>query len=143
VSGLLAVGTGDEEKLAHDEASVEALVTALGAPKEKVIRFRRIKTRNDKSNLVVEFDSDSTRDSALKGSGNLKSDNRYVNVYVYIVTLPPVERMAEKIQRDERNKQIAVLEKDDQGRPRGLHDNKRFYWGIRSGELKRIYDKSN
>ena len=52
------------------------------------------------------------------------------------------ERTIDKRLREERNKRNAALtEKGAEERPRGRYKNKLFYWGIRSGELTRIFDK--
>jgi hypothetical protein len=52
------------------------------------------------------------------------------------------ERMAEKELRDERNKRNGELtEQDTNGRPRGTFNGKKFYWGVRFGELRKIFDK--
>ena len=142
VSGLLAVGGNDEEKLAHDKAGIEGLVTTLGVPKERIIKHQRIITNNDKSNLIlVEFDSSTTRDTALKAASKLRGNNIYNQIYINR-DMTKAERVVEKQLRDERNKRNAALEeKDSGGRPRGRYQNKLFYWGIRFGELRRIFEK--
>jgi hypothetical protein len=143
VSGLLAVGSNDEEKLAHDKTSVADLVAALGVPKESIVRQHRIITNNDKSNLIlVELDSTSTRDEALREAGKLRKIELYKTVYINR-DMTKAERMVEKQLREERNKRnLALEEKDDTGRPRGRHQSKLFHWGIRNGELRRIFDKT-
>lgn len=55
------------------------------------------------------------------------------------------ERMAEKVLRDRRNSLNAELNgRDSVGRQYGLHYGKAFYWGIRYGEVRRIFgEKTN
>jgi hypothetical protein len=51
------------------------------------------------------------------------------------------EQLNEKHCRDERNRLNAQFtEKNAEDKPRGRHGERLFYWGVRSGELRRIYD---
>ncbi len=50
-----------------------------------------------------------------------------------------VERLAEKELRIERNSLNDKLPYVDKGRHYGLQDERKFYWGIRFGELRKIF----
>jgi hypothetical protein len=141
-SGLLPSGSNDDERKAHDKRGVESLVAVLGVPRERILNQQRTITNNDKSNIIlVEFDSHSTRDNALRTAGNLKGNASYERVFISR-DMTKAERMAEKALREERNRRNSALTEKGTGRKsRGLHKGGLFYWGIRFGEIRRIFEK--
>jgi hypothetical protein len=142
VGGLpSAVGDTDAKKAAHENTSVKNLVGKLGAPPREIRSHKRIKVNGKPDLVVIEFADGSTRGMALRGTKRLKEEAKYNGVYVNR-DMTKVERMIEKRLRDERKKLNEELtEKGLGGRPRGRFKDKLFYWGIRSPELKRIFDK--
>ena len=88
-------------------------MSLLGIQKEKIVKHQRIITNNVKSNLVlVEFDSITTKETALKSASKLKEDDNFKQVYINR-DMTRAERIVEKQLRDERNKRNAALEEKD------------------------------
>jgi hypothetical protein len=144
VSGIPEASNGsEEEKAAHDKTSVEALLTALETPLYEMKRFKRVKTNNEKPNLIlIEFGEAVTLPSALRKAKNLRTNDKFKGVYVN-KDMTRTERIIEKRLRDERNWKNKEEMKETGGGewPRGLYESRLFHWGIRSGEVRRIFDK--
>jgi hypothetical protein len=142
VSGLWAAdGDTDAKKAAHDNNSVRNLVDNLGISVKSIKSHKRIKVNGKPDLVIIEFDSETNRNEALKSARKLQGDAKYNMVFIN-KDMTKAERTIDKRLRDERNKRNAGLtEKDAEERPRGRHKNKLFYWGIRPGELRRIFDK--
>jgi hypothetical protein len=79
---------------------------------------------------------------ALKGAKNLRDNDSYKGVYVNR-DMTRTERIIQKQLRDDRNKRNNEdLKETGKGKwPRGTHGGKLFHWGIRDGEVRRIFDK--
>jgi hypothetical protein len=84
-----AVGDTEEAKTTFEKADVAALMTTLGSSIDgKKIEFsvdeiRRVKTNNDKLSLiVVDLGHEKSRDLALRGSKNLKGNDKYNQVFI-------------------------------------------------------------
>jgi hypothetical protein len=116
VSGLpAAVGDTEEAKTAFDKANVEALMTTLDSSIDgkkidfSVDEIRRVKTNNDKLSLiVVDLGHEESRDLALRGSKNMKGNDKYNQVFINKDTTK-AERAVEKRLREERRKLNAEL----------------------------------
>ena len=119
---------------------MDRLLLALDISRDKVVSQKRIRTKYEKTNLIqVEFRYHRFRDKALKESAELMNNPDFQNVNIN-KDKTRAERLIEKELRVERNKRNAALEnKDEEERPLGSHNGKRFYWGIRFGELRRIF----
>jgi hypothetical protein len=80
---------------------------------------------------------------ALKGAKNLRDSDTYKEVYVSR-DLTRTERLIQNQLRDERNKKNNEdLKETGAGKyPRGSYQGKLFHWGIRDGEVRRIFDTS-
>ena len=143
ISGLPIRGDSDEERTTNDEKNVDTVLSCVGLARSTVQRQVRLKCNNPDANLVlVEFKDYKDRDSALSRSGELKKISDFKRVFLNR-DMTMAERLAEKELRAERSKlNEALPDKDSQGRPRGTHNGKRFYWGVRSGELRRIFDRA-
>jgi hypothetical protein len=143
ISNLLKTGTNDNEIETNDTSSVNKILDILEIDREKVRRTSRIKTSNPNSNLIlVEFKEKEYQTTALRNWSNVKSVEEFKNLYIN-KDKTKAERMAESKLRAERNRLNQELpDKDSIGRPISAsegNNNRRFYWGIRFGELKKIY----
>jgi hypothetical protein len=145
VSGIRESGANDDEKKLNDDAVVNDIVSTLGIDSACVVNHNRIRTNrsnaSERPDLIrIEFASDNDRTKALSRSVNLKSLDRFKSVYLNR-DMTRLERMNEKNCRDQRNELNSKLtEKDSAGRPRGKLGDRLFYWGVRSGQLRRIFD---
>jgi hypothetical protein len=141
ISGLVE-GAGPVE----DEAEVSKVLEILGV-KAKANRVRRIGTkaagsdeerRQNRARLVVvELIDREARDTALRNGKNLRPS--YDGVYVNRDRTQN-EMLMEKELLRQRNERNSLLENED-GRLRFSIDaksSKRWYWGIRWGELRKI-----
>ena len=76
---------------------------------------------------------------ALRESTKLRNNPDFQNVYINRDKTRS-ERLLDKELRVERSKRNATLEEqDEEGRHLGSYNGKKFYWGIRFGELRRIF----
>ena len=144
VSGLPEPGGGTEaEKDAHDQASVEELLGKLSTQLVNLKSHKRIKTKNNEkpSLMLIEFHEACCVPVALSNSKKLRTNTKFKGVYIN-KDMTKTERIIGKQLRDERKRLNAMLtEKGDGEWPRGRHQGKLFHWGIRDGELRRIFDK--
>jgi hypothetical protein len=144
ISGIPETGNDENEKLTNDNGRVEEVLNAVGLSRNTVQRQVRLRSpMNPNAKLIlVEFTEVEHRDTALKRSGVLKTNQSFKDVYLN-QDMTKAERVAERDLRKERNELNASLpDKDGVGRQRGEHNGRKFYWGIRSGELRRIYDRT-
>ena len=143
ISNLNRVGANETEIQTNDTASVNKIMTILDITQDKIRKITRLKTQNTNANLIlVEFKEKEYQTTALRNWKDVKSVEEYKNLYIN-KDKTKAERMAESKLRAERNKRNEELpEKDAQGRPISAAEgsqNRKFYWGIRFGELKKIY----
>jgi len=91
--------------------------------------------------LLVKLDTIENQKIAVQNSKKLKEIQEYKTVYINIDKTEN-ERILESKLRAERNKRNAELPnvvEDSEGRLRyNVYKEKKYYWGIRSGELKWI-----
>ena len=140
ISGLTKVGKDEKEIEVNDRANVDKLLDVLEMSREQVMNQKRIITRNDKTDLIlVEFKQVEYSTKALRGAKNLATRDEYKGVYVN-KDKTKAERLAEKELRMERNSLNDKLPYVEKGRHYGLQNEKKFYWGIRYGELRKIFE---
>ena len=140
ISGINKVGTNADEINVNDLEMVDEVLQKLKVSRDNVTKQSRLETGNSNSNLiVVEFKETQYLNRALMHSSSLKEQDKFKQVYINRDKTRD-ERKYERLLRQERNKRNSDLTvKDEQGRPYGLHNDKKFYWGIRYDELNRIY----
>jgi hypothetical protein len=82
VSGIAEAPNGSEkEKAAHYKTSVEALLTALETPLYEMKSHKRIKTNNEKPNLIlIEFHRFDSADMVAESLSNAKKAENERNV---------------------------------------------------------------
>ena len=140
VSGLTKVGKDENEIEANDKANVDKVLEVIEMSREQVMNQTRIKTRNEKTDLIlIEFKQVEYRTKALRGAKNLATREEFKGVYVN-KDKTRVERLAEKELRIERNSLNDKLPYVDKGRHYGLQNERKYYWGIRFGELRKIFE---
>jgi hypothetical protein len=147
VSGIPEAPNGsEEEKAAHDKTSVEALLTALGTRLTDMKSHKRIKTNYEKPNLILiefhRFDSADMVAEPLSNAKKLRTNETFKGVYINR-DMTKAERIIEKRLRDESNRKNEedLRETGDGEGPCRLYQGRRFHWGIRLGEVRRIFDK--
>ena len=143
ISNLKKVGANETEIQTNDTASVNKIMSILDINQDKIRKITRIKTQNTNANLIlVEFKEKEYQTTALRNWNDVKSEEEFNNLFIN-KDKTKAERMADSKLRAERNKRNEELpEKDAQGRPISASEgsqNRKFYWGIRFGELKKIY----
>ena len=128
VSGLKVIAENDETSGDAEVRVVDELLEELDLTRDNVKRQVRIKTKNEKTNLILlEFENSASRIKALKLAARLKNSVTFPGVYIN-KDKTKLERSADRELREERNKRNNNLsEKDEQGRPRGTHEGKKFY----------------
>ena len=140
ISGLKKLGSSEAEIASNDTKEVDRPFMALNISRDDVISQKRIKTSYEKANLIqIEFRSSSDRMKALRESTKLRNNPDFQNVYINRDKTRS-EMLLDKELRVERSKRNATLEEqDEEGRPLGSDNGKKFYWGIRFDELRRIF----
>ena len=143
ISGLPETGGTESEKESNDLAKVDSLLNVLGLSRSTVSRQVRLKVHNPNAKLVlVEFNDVSLKEAALSRAGKLRNEPAFNRIFLNR-DMTKAERVAEKELRDEPNKlNKALPDKDSEGRPCGKFNGKPFHWGVRSGELRRIFDRT-
>jgi hypothetical protein len=131
-----------EERKKHDEVTIEALLKVLGTNIRETCNHRRIEINGKPSLVIVEFKDPVNVPYALKEAKNLRENDSYKGVYVNR-DMTRTERFIQKQLRDERNKKNKedLKETSNGNYPRGDYQGKLFHWGIRDGEVRRIFDK--
>ncbi len=147
ISGIPAA-TNPTESKEHDQEQINSLLKALepNLSIKNTKRVVRLKKKNNNRNeqpelLLVELDTIENQKIAVQNSKKLKEIQEYKTVYINIDKTEN-ERILESKLRAERNKRNAELPnvvEDSEGRLRyNVYKEKKYYWGIRSGELKWI-----
>ena len=146
ISGI-ASATNPAESKTHDEDQVDLLLKAiepnlsLGNTK-RVIRLKKKNNRNEQPELLlVELDTVVNQKLVIQNTKKLKENQQLKSVYINNDKTDN-ERILESKLRVERNKRNAALPNvidGTDGRLRyNVFNDKKYYWGIRSGELKWI-----
>lgn len=126
---IFGLKRNDDRKI--DEQQAIDLIGALSVPREKINRVTRLLSKQPSLSsrpppVLVEFNADSTRDSALKATRNLKGKDMYNGVTIS-PDLTPNERAGLK-----REQAICdQLNKD-------LPGDSPFIWRVRNGERAKI-----
>ena len=144
ISGISAA-TNPADSNKHDLNQIEFLLKELEPNlsiknTKRVIRLKKKNNRNETPELLlVEMDTVANQKLAVQNSKKLKDIQQYKSVYINNDKTEN-ERILESKLRAERNKRNANLPNvfdDSDGRLRySVYKNKKYYWGIRSGELK-------
>jgi hypothetical protein len=116
-------------------------MTVMGDKQNWIAGHKRIEKKSGKpSLLLIEFEEPVYMLRALKGAKNLRDSDTYNEVYVSR-DLTRTERLIYKQLRYERNrKNNKDLKETGAGKyPRGSYQGKLFHWGIRNGEVRRIF----
>lgn len=132
----------------EDEDKTKQLLTELGVEESTVKRKSRLRKTGQEvdnskpSHLLIEFYERETAEKAISNAKKLVKTKEFNKVYVNRDKTEAV-RVAEanlRKQRNERNKQLPFVMDDGRGLRYGVDDktNKKFYWGIRNGELARV-----
>ncbi|RNA36922.1 hypothetical protein BpHYR1_037018 [Brachionus plicatilis] len=157
ISGIIECNhDSKEDRDNHARNEVEKIFTKIRVSKEKMVKVYRLPKRSNHvdlstspntltptwtSKVIVEMiDSDSQK-STLIAAKVLKEYDDYRNIYInQDKTLN--ERLIESKLRSERNKRNDGLNSVS-GRHRFQDDGeKKWYWGIRNGELRKIEIKN-
>ena len=151
INGIIE--SNETDTLENDINKVNEVLNVLKLNREDVKKQTRIKNRTNLINetqpkvqmILVEFYDNTKQTIALKNSKLLK-DNASTNSIYINPDKTAAERVAEKELRTERNRLNSTLESEvtnSNGRLRyGERNGKKFYWGIRWGELRRIEIKN-
>ena len=151
-NNIVISGIAESTENGNDEGQVDLILTELSLDRNAVKKQFRLKKKNanngnasnDKPPLIiVEFKTNGDQMTALKNSRNLKRKDQFNGIYIN-ADKTAVERMDEKVLRDERNKRNAKLPNtlsETDGRRYTEKDGKKMYWGIRSGRLQWVEHK--
>ena len=138
-----------DDPLANDINKVNDVLNVLNLSRDDVKKQTRIKNKSNSNSevqsktqmILIEFNNNSKQLLALKNSKLLKETSGMSNIFIN-PDKTVAERVAEKELRTERNRLNSTLENEvinSSGRLRyGERNGKKFYWGIRWGELRRI-----
>jgi hypothetical protein len=136
----------------NDKQTIEIILKAI-KPDFLITNAKRIirLTKNTKRPegppdlILVELDNKETQNFMIKNSKNLKDNINFKNIFIN-KDKTANERLFDSELRKVRNTRNAALAQEVEGtngRQRyNLHNGKKYYWGIRSGELKWIEIKS-
>jgi hypothetical protein len=142
-----------DEKLKHDQAQVIELLQIMdqNLNETNVKRLTRLPRRNKQNNqnqspelLLVEIDTVENKSLIMQKAKKLEESGNYENVYINNDKTEQ-ERIVEsklRAERNERNSKLAHEIPDTDGRLRyNLYKQKKYFWGIRSGELRWVQVK--
>ena len=118
-----------EEKIKEDENTMRTLFNDLSLDKDKICKIHRLKQGINSSrppSVVIQLSNLQDRNNVLKAAKNLKSMNR--NVFIN-PDLTIAERHLANQLRTEAKKRNSERKPDD---------IKRFYFGIRDNQVKKI-----
>ena len=149
ISGLAFESTEKDEQL------LDEIMTELSLEKgdmKKQIRLKKRNTSNSQNSnsqnsnskpplILVEFNSAENQQNALRNAKNLKNNDKFKNVYVN-ADRTEIERMKDRVLREERKRRNEKLPNESNGRRYGEYEGKKFYWGVRGDRLQRIECKS-
>ena len=147
ISGLPeSTGEDNTEIEQNEKLLVEELINELKIAPSKVKRHIRLKkrgasTENPKPNLLlIEFEDNNSQTTALSNASLLKNKYKFRTVYVN-PDKTQAERAAEaklRKTRNELNQALPNLSENGIHRYGFRENNKKFYWGIRSGRLVQL-----
>ena len=146
LSGFPKEGADNEAIALNDKDKVTKVLNALGtgAGIDDVKRISRISSASnqDLKLIKIEFKTTETKSLVCKSAHKLRSSQSFNNIYLN-EDKTKAERMLDKKLRDERNtRNLGFTDLDENGRPCATHTNgRKFYWGVRSGVLDRVYTK--
>ena len=145
ITGLSMHGSNKEEIDSNDKGEVTKVLTKLGAKISDIKRTSRITNTQQQEQqtpklILVEFNEITKKEEVCKKAHTLrKAGDEFKGIYVN-EDKTESQRKLEKELREERNRRNNELEVDaDSGRHLGTHNNRKFSWGIRSSELRRIF----
>lgn len=147
ISGLAFESTQADEQLLCE---IMAELSLEKGDIKKNIRLKRKNTtttsnsQNSNSKpplMLVEFNSAEIQRTALRNAKKLKNSDKFKDVYVN-ADRTAIERMEDKVLREERDKRNRALPNESDGRRYGEFEGKKFYWGVRGDRLQRIECKS-
>lgn len=152
ISGIILPTGSSEEMEEKDKQEVTRVLTELGSTLADVKRFKRLirkqpiatsptspTTPSRTPPILVEFNEANKRDKVCESAPQLRRKEEFTGIYLNADKTTLV-RIAEQKQRDERNRRNNELdETDEQGRHFGSENGRKFYWAVRSGELKQVF----
>jgi hypothetical protein len=149
VSGIqVSQKANKDEKIEDDKEKVGQVLDILSVSSSDMKSFYRLRRKNDQGNLVevnqikVVLKSPEARDRAFKNSKSLK-DSEFNHVFIN-QDLTYGERTILKSLIAKRNKLNSnFLNEKNEKVDYGIDDKngKKYYWGIRDNELKKIFLK--
>lgn len=145
-NNVVISGAGYSESEDTDKERVNEVLEVLNLDRDQVKYQRRIKSANGSrlDKIVVTFKETKFKQQAISKSKDLKDRTGFEQVYVN-PDKTQCERVHERNLREERNRRNQELKGGTEGRHRygikssGQYEGKKFYWGIRWGELREIY----
>ena len=145
IAGLSMHGSTKEEIDSNDKSEVTKVLTKLGANFAEIKRISRItntqqQTQQTPKLILVEFHEIAKKEEVCKKAHTLRTaGDDFKGIYVN-EDKTKSQRKLEKELREERNRRNSELEVDaESGRHLGTHNNRKFSWGIRFSELRRIF----
>jgi hypothetical protein len=151
VSGIqVSQKANKDEKIEDDKEKVGQVLDILSVSSSDMKSFYRLRRKNDQGNLVevnqikVVLKSPEARDRAFKNSKSLK-DSEFNHVFIN-QDLTYGERTILKSLIAKRNKLNSnFLNEKNEKVDYGIDDKngKKYYWGIRDNELKKIFLKQH
>jgi len=154
ISGIVeSTDTDKNEKQMQDKAKIIELLQTVdeNLNEQNVKRLIRLPRRNKQNTqtqspelLLVEIDTVENKNLIIQNAKKLKSSDNFHNIYINSDKTEQ-ERIVESKLRAERNERNSKLENeipDSDGRLRyALYKEKKYFWGIRSGELRWVQVK--
>ena len=110
----------------------------------KIIRFAKRTTSSANSNpLKIQFESIESKIKVLRAAKCLKDSELFKKVFINQDLTPTELALQTQLRKDRNARNSQLTEMDSNDRKFGLHKfggqtDLKFYWGIRSGELRRI-----
>ena len=110
----------------------------------KIFRFTKRTAGSANSNpLIIQFESIESKLKVLRAAKSLKDSELFRKVFINQDLTPTEQALQSQLRKDRNARNSQLTETDPNGRKYGLHkfgglNESKFYWGIRSGELRRI-----
>lgn len=135
----------------HDKTQIDKLLKELDSSLS-IVNAKNVKRLTKKNKIpnsppdliLIELDNNANQKLVVQNSKKLKQNENFKNVFINNDKTES-ERILESKLRAERNKRNSELTNEVEGsggRQRfNIHNEKKYYWGIRSGELKWIQIK--
>jgi hypothetical protein len=151
-NNITVSGITESTEIGHDERQIDRILTELSLDRSAVKKQTRLKKKNMNNGngnnekpplIIVEFKTNGDQTKALKNSKNLKRKDEFNGIYIN-ADKTAVERMEEKVLREERNRRNQSLPNtlsETDGRRYEERDGKKMYWGIRWGRLQWVEHK--